>query len=544
MSARPGNSALFEQLAADGITHMFGNPGTVEQGFLDLADGSPLTYVLALHESVALAMADGYARASQRPAVVQLHSGVGLGNGIGMLYQALRGGSPLVALVGEAGLAYDAMDAQMACDLVTMARPVTKYATRVVDPASLLRVLRRAVKIAMTPPRGPVAVVLPADVMEQHTLETALPTTVPALPTRPGSEQIRQAAKLLTEGERRLILIGDGVAASGAQAELRAVAELLGARVWGVNSSEVNFDTTHPLFAGNLPHMSGTDSARAVAGADSVLIVGTYLFPEVFPHRTSPFQQDVRSVHIDADPYEIAKNFPVDLPLAADPRLTLKALADELTRHTPDTAAATTRPTPAAAAGAGAGSRAGAGAGGMMGRFAAELAAQAPGGLTVFDEALTASPALTAQLPPRLPGTYFQTRGGSLGVGIPGALGIKLARPKDHVVGFSGDGGSMYTIQALWTAARYGIDAKFVICNNRRYKLLDLNIEEYWRARSIPRHAYPDAFDLSRPDIRFAELAGSLGVEGTRVEHPGQIEAAVTRMLTHDGPYLIDLITT
>ncbi|AEW92458.1 MULTISPECIES: thiamine pyrophosphate-binding protein [Streptomycetaceae] len=542
MSARPGKAALFEQLAADGITHMFGNPGTVEQGFLDLADGSATRYVLTLHESVAVAMADGYARAGARPGLVQLHSGVGLGNAIGMLYQARRGGSPLVALAGEAGVRYDAMDAQMAADLVAMAEPVTKYATRVVHPASLLRVVRRAVKIAMTPPRGPVLVVLPADVLDQETEEPAVAAGVPSTRVVPEPDAIEWAADALLAGDRPLVLMGDGVAVSGAQRQLTEVAELLGAPVWGVNSSEVNFDTTHPLFAGNLGHMFGADSARVVADADPVLIVGTYVFPEVFPELAAPFRPGARIVHIDADAYEIGKNFPVGVGLAADPAPTLAALAGRLRARGREPRRGTRTPpengtrTPPRADGQAAPRT-------MTDRFAAELAAQAPPGLAVFDEALTCSPALTRWLPPRVPGTYFQTRGGSLGVGIPGALGVKLARPELTVVGFTGDGGSMYTIQALWTAARYAIDAKFVVCDNGRYRLLDHNIERYWRDRAIEPHAYPDAFDLSRPRIRFTELAGSLGVPAVRVAEPEQVADAVRAMLGHRGPFLVDLVT-
>src|SRR5204862_4438316 len=147
--------AMIEQFLADGITHMFGNPGTVEQGFLDALEQFPdFHYILTLQETVAAGIADGYARATGRPTVLQLHSGVGLGNGIGMMYQAKRGHAPLVVLAGESGTQYDAMDAQMAADLVSMARPVTKWATRIVSPSSTLRVLRRAIKIAGTPPMG------------------------------------------------------------------------------------------------------------------------------------------------------------------------------------------------------------------------------------------------------------------------------------------------------------------------------------------------------------------------------------------------------
>ncbi|MFJ8587832.1 thiamine pyrophosphate-binding protein [Streptomyces sp. NPDC093595] len=535
---RPAKAALFEQFAADGVRYMFGNPGTVEQGFLDLVDTSDTAYVLALHEGVAVAMADGYARASGRPAVVQLHSSAGLGNAVGMLYQALRGGSPLVALAGEAGLRYDAMDAQMAADLVAMAAPVTKYATRVVHPDSVLRVLRRAVKIASTPPRGPVLVVLPADVLEELTGEPAVPTPVPVTRSVPDPATTREAADLLLTGERPLILMGDGVAVSGAQRELTEVAELLGAPVWGVNSSEVNMDAAHPLFAGALGHMSGDDSARAVADADAVLIVGTYVFPEVFPWLDSPFRPGARVVHVDADPYEIAKNFPVDLGVSADPRAALGALAAELRRR----GAAPRIRAGAARAAAGPASSA---APSLMERFCKELAARAPRNLAVFDEALTASGDLTRHLPPRVPGTWFQTRGGSLGVGIPGALGVKLARPDLEVVGFTGDGGSMYTIQALWTAARYGIDATFVICNNGRYRLLDLNLAAYRAQPGRPPHAPPpQAFDLSRPAIRFTALAESLGVPAVRVETPDAIGPAVGTALSGRGPFLIDLVTS
>jgi len=190
-SPRTGRTALVEQLLADGFTHMFGNPGTVEQGFLDeLTDHPELSYVLALQETVAVGIADGYARATAGPALVQLHSGVGLGNGIGMLYQAKRGHSPLVVLAGEAGVRYDAMDAQMASDLVAMAAPVTKYATRVLHPDSVLRVLRRAIKIATTPPAGPVFVALPMDVLDAPNDEPVVATTVPNTRVAPAPELV------------------------------------------------------------------------------------------------------------------------------------------------------------------------------------------------------------------------------------------------------------------------------------------------------------------------------------------------------------------
>ncbi|MGW2679889.1 thiamine pyrophosphate-binding protein [Streptomyces sp. NPDC001436] len=542
--ATPGRERLIEQFKADGLTVMFGNPGTVEQGFLDAVDAAAdFQYVLALQETVAAGIADGYARATGGAALLQLHSGVGLGNGIGMLYQSLRGHTPLVVVAGDAGVRYDAMDAQMACDLVAMAKPVTKYATRVTDPRSVLRTIRRAVKIALTPPRGPVFVALPMDVLDELNSEPVLPATVPLTDVAPSPASVGRAAELLAAAERPLVLVGDGVSLSGAQAELAAVAELLGADVYEVDSSEVNIAASHPLRRGQSGHMFGPHSKELVAGADGVLIVGTYVFPEVFPELESPFRPGAKVVHIDLNAYEIAKNHPVDLGLAADPRQALRALAGVLEqRLTPARRAAAAarlearvqerdraarQPSPDDDT--------------PMAVFLRTLAERTRGDLIVFDEALTTSPLVTRYLPPERPGDYHLTRGGSLGVGFPGAVGAKLARPDRLVVGFAGDGGSMYTYQALWTAVRHGIDAKFVVCNNRKYRLLDDNIAQYWRERDIAAHPFPGSFDLSRPEIDFAGLARALGADGTRVEKPDEAAAAVDRMLAHPGPFLVDV---
>lgn len=539
--ARPGRVAMFEQFLADGMTHMFGNPGTVEQGFLDEIDRiDGFHYVLALQEAVAVGIADGYARATRRPTLLQLHSGVGLGNGIGMLYQAKRGHAPLVCLVGESGVRYEAMDAQMAADLVGMAEPVTKYATRVSHPDSLLRVLRRAVKIAATPPQGPVLVVLPMDVLDAPVTAPVTRTVVPDTRTVPPADVISRAASLLSAAERPIMLLGDGVAASGAQRETTEVAERLGAEVWLVDSSEPNMAADHPLVRGQLGHMFGEVSRAAVRDADAVLVVGTYLFPEVFPDLASPFRPGTRVVHVDLDAYEIAKNHPVDLGIVADPRLTMAALASELWRvETPEGAAAAqarinaVADLPALAPHADS----------LLSAFLTELAAEAPDDVMVFDEALTASPLVSHHLPPRLPGHSFLTRGGSLGVGIPGAIGMKIAHPDKLVVGFTGDGGSMYTFQALWTAARHSVGAKFVICNNHRYELLNDNIAQFWRERGIAPHPFPSSFDLGTPEIDFVGLAGALGVPGARVRETSDVADAVKAMLATDGPFLVDVAT-
>jgi benzoylformate decarboxylase len=552
VSGKTGRFAIVEQLLADGITVMFGNPGTVEQGFLDALESYPnFHYITTLQETIAVAMADGYARATQRAAVVQLHSGVGLGNGIGMMYQARRGGAPLVVIAGESGVRYDSMDAQMAADLVAMARPVTKWATRVVDPSSTLRVLRRAIKLASTPPTGPVFVALPMDVLDAASEEEVAATSIPDTRVAPRLEAVTAAAALLAGAERPLIIMGDGVAFSGAQDELTRVAELLGAEVWGANSSEVNMSADHPLFRGQLGHMFGEHSKAITAQADAVLIVGTYVFPEVFPALEGVFAERAAVVHIDLDGYEIAKNFRVDAGFVADPRETLHLLAQVLERQlsgaqreaaqrrTIELGNQKRQELEAAAAA----DRAYEGDSPIHpSTFMTELARQAPEDVVVFDEALTSSPELTHHLPPTQPGHYFSTRGGSLGVGFPGAMGLKLALPDKTVIGFSGDGGAMYTIQSLWSAAHHDIGAKLVVCNNRSYQLLKLNVQQYWRERSLPDHVFPASFDLGAPEIRFDELARGMGVPAARVEGAEDVAPAIAEALASDGPYLIDLM--
>lgn len=550
---RNGRFAIIEQLLADDIHYMFGNPGTVEQGFLDaLKDYYPeFKYVFCLQETIAVGAADGYARGTKKPTVVQLHTGVGLGNGIGMMYQAMRGHAPLVVLAGEAGVRYEAMDAQMAADLVGMATPVTKWATKVVDSSSVLRVLRRAIKIAATPPMGPVFVSLPMDILDAPNEEKVVPTSFPITRVAPEPDLLTQAAAMLAPAKHPLIIVGDGVAYSDAQVELTNIAELIGAQVWAADSSEPNISTTHPLYGGLLGHMFGEQSRQTTSQADAILIAGTYVFPEVFPALSGVFAPDAKVIHIDLNTYEIAKNFPVDLGLLGDPKTTLAklctALSLTLTSEQKEVAnqrvsqyakdkeqkrkdsleadRAVRDSVPL-----------------HMSRFAEELAAQLPDDAIIFDEALTNGPEVVRYLQPKRIGQYFQTRGGSLGVGIPGAIGLKIANPDKTVFGFTGDGGSMYTIQALWTAAHHRINAKFVVCNNGGYQILKLNLLHYWRERQISEHNFPASFNICDPDIRFVELAQSLGVEAVRVKKPDQIAPAIEKALSHDGPFLIDLV--
>ncbi|MDZ4876045.1 MAG: Benzoylformate decarboxylase [Chroococcidiopsis cubana SAG 39.79] len=475
MINKTGRFAILEQFLADGIRYIFGNPGTVEQGFLDaLWEYPDLKYILTLQETVAVMAADGYARATRKPTVVQIHSTPGLGNAIGALYQAKRGHSPLVVIGGDAGIKYQAMDAQMAGDLVAFAKPVTKWSTMVMEPSSLLRVLRRAIKIATTPPTGPVYVCLPQDVLDAPAVEEVRPTSFPSTKVMPDEATLKTGATMLAAAQKPMIFVGDGVAFSGAQDELARVAELLGAEVWEADAGELNMSHAHPLYQGATGHMFGDRSLPITSKGDVNLVCGTYLLPEVFPERGNIFAPGAKAIHIDLNAYEIAKNHPVDLGIVSDPQLTIAKLANILeaimtTEQKESAKARTTEITQAKIAkheSELARDRAVWDAVPLhLSRFMAELATQLPEDAIIFDEALTNSPAVTRYRPTTKPGHYFLTRGGSLGVGIPGAIGVKLANPDKTVIGLTGDGGAMYTIQALWSAARHKAACKNNLSN-------------------------------------------------------------------------------
>ena len=552
MAGKTGNQKIIEQFLADGMDHMFGNPGTVEQGFLDAVEEYPeMKYILTLQESIAVMTADGYARATQKPTLVQLHSSPGIGNAVGALYQAKRGHAPLVVIGSDAGTKYMNMDAQMANDLVGMMAPVTKYSTMVLSSKSLLRTLRRAIKIAATPPMGPVYVCLPMDILDEINEEEVFPTHIPSTRILPSPELIREIADTLLAAEKPMIFVGDGVAYSGALPELTKVAELLGAEVYGVEFGDLVMDNSHPLYQGTTGHMFGSYSKPITSKGDVNLILGTYMVPEVFPDLEDIYAPDAKVIHIDLNAYEIAKNHRVDIGVVSDPKSSLEALFELLNKEiTPAQKEAAAKriqqisdlkaqklsddlendekqkgKSPL-----------------QMSQFASVLAAKLPADTIIFDEALTSSPAITRHIIPKVAGNYFVTRGGSLGVGFPGAIGAKLANPDNTVIGFSGDGGSMYTIQALWSAVRHNAGAKFVVCNNGSYKLLQLNIDVYWQEREVPRHEHPLSFDLSYPAIRFDLLAQSLGVDSVRVEKEEDIAPAIERMFADDKPFLIDLV--
>lgn len=538
MAGKTGNQKLIEQLLADGFTKMFGNPGTVEQGFLDaLKDYPDMRYLLTLQESVAVLMADGYARATKGPALVQIHSSPGLGNAIGALYQAKRGHAPMLVIGGDAGISYMDMEAQMYADLVAMATPVTKWATMVRDRHSLLRVIRRAVKVATTPPMGPVYVCLPADILDQINDEEVFPSCRLNVQNTPDEKMLSLAAEYLCAAKSPRFFIGDGIAYAGAQDEITELADFLGASVWGVDAGEMNMDTTHPCYRGQTGHMFGSASKSVTEGGDVILICGTYMLPEVFPELGDIYQSHAKIIHIDWDTDAIAKNHRVDIGLTGHPKAALERLL-ELAKQKTDSAMRAQMKERRNALSTVKADISGYSETAIA--FFEELRRLEPNPI-IFDEALTGSPLLNAFYPGRYPNRFFQTRGGSLGVGITGAMGIQVAFPDEQVIGVAGDGGTMYVIQGLWTAAREHIPAKFVILSNHSYGLLEQNIKQYWNVHEVEEHEMPIGFELTEPKIDFAALARAHGIAGIRVTTVEEAREAAHRLLESETAFLVDL---
>ena len=277
--------------------------------------------------------------------------------------------------------------------------------------------------------------------------------------------------------------------------------------------------------------------------------------PEVFPSSATSSRRAPRSIHIDLNAYEIAKNHPVDLGVVADPKLTLAALATRSKRcmtdeqqdagqGTVDDDAAQARPRSDAADDSKQDEAVRDAVPMHMSRFMEELRAALPADAIIFDEALTNSPPISRYLPPTGPGEYFLTRGGSLGVGIPGAIGVKLANPDKTVIGFTGDGGSMYTIQALWTAARHNIDVEV---RRLQQRLVPAAAAEHrpatGRTAASRKHDFPMSFDLSyAADQVRRDGAGAWACRRFASKSRGRSARRSRRCSQHQGPFLIDLV--
>ena len=544
-----GKQAFLQMLKQEGVSIMFGNPGTTELPLMDgLAREPGIHYVLALQEAVAIAMADAYAQASGGLAAVNVHVSPGLGNAMGMLYDASKSGAPMLLTAGQHDQGFNVTEPILWSDLPPMAAPLVKWSTEARRLEDLPRIVHRAIKTAFAHPSGPVFLSLPVDVLNaERDLDLGAPTRV--APRIVGDRSaVARAAELLAKAQNPVIIAGDAVAHGDALAELAELAELIGAPVIteGV-ASTCSFPFTHPLYAGSMPR-TGPPIRALLMRHDLLFSVGGDLFTLSLPDDVDPMPPGLTVVHLDVNPWELGKNYPAEVAILGEPKATLPEISEAIRRNTgknghPQAAKRKEAVTAAfAAERADLAQRAEAEASRVPISpltLMHEVAKVTPADAVIVDEAISSSQGIRHFFKCADSKSFFGLRGGGIGWGLPAALGVKLALPKRPVVALVGDGSSMYTNQALWTAARESLAVVYVIFNNTSYRILKQ------RTKALKGFSAEDdryvAMDLDKPLIDFVGLARSLGVPGTRVEKTSDIGPAVGKALASGGPHLVDV---
>ena len=551
MPTMTGKEALAQMLIAEGVTHIFGNPGTSETPLLDVLQDFPeIRYVQALQEGTAVGMADGYARATGRPAFANIHIAGGLANGISALYNAYRGGAPIVLTAGNSDTRMQLAEPTLSGDLVEMTAQDTKWSAEVLHPTDIPMAVRRAFKEAKTPPTGPVFLSFPWDTMDETADLDIVASSPGYFRMRPDTSAVERASEILGQAENPIIVVGDRVAQSGAMNDLVRFAETLGARVYAAAFSEVNFPTNHPLYSGAL-NTSSPVTRQLLGGSDVVVAVGANVFSS-FLYVDEPFlSSETKLVHLDNNPWEVEKIYPTEVGIVSDPGVGLSELTEALeqsmsgpARETAATRNATLAEerrrsdeaynrrlqerwdnSPMA-----------------VERMMHELAQAAPPDTIIANEAITSSPALMREFTFDQPGTLFGIQGGALGWAMPGALGVQLANPGKPVLAVVGDGASLYTVQALWTAARYNIPVVYAICNNRSYRILKVNMDTYLRHMLDDRERESEyvGMDFANP-LDLAAIAQAMGVASEKVEDASTIGPALEKAFASGKPYLLDV---
>jgi benzoylformate decarboxylase len=538
-----GRQVFLESLLAHGVEHVFGNPGTTESPLIDaLGDYPQLKYIVALHEGVAVGAASFYAQASGKTPVVNLHVAPGLGNGLGMVYNALKANSPMIVTAGAQDTRMRLRAPLLGHDLAAMAAPVTKWSVQVERADEMADILRRAFKVANDPPHGPVFVALPIDVMEQETENTAQAPGTLFRTAQPDPAGIAAAARLLREAKRPVIVAGDDVARSQAIGELVALSEAIGASMWceGLHH-HASYPTDHPNARGSV----GFDAASIRKGfgdADLVLMIGGPFFEEVWFAPGSPFPDGAKVVQIEQSAERLGHNYPV-LGLNGDLKATLAALTSAVGRidgiQTRNAALKAQKESDVAAQDARA-KKAWDRLPISMPRVMAEISNALPPDAIVVDESITANVDLSRTFSFK-GGDYFSGRGGGIGQGLAGALGVQVAQPNRPVVAISGDGSAMYSIQALWTAAHHQLPIVYIILANREYRVLKHNIDVYRQRFSALSNKPYNHMDLTGPDLGFVEMAAGMGVAGTRLAKPEELGPAIKRAFASKRPHLIEV---
>lgn len=556
-----GGELMAEQLRAAGTRFIFTNPGSLEVGFFDaLVDRPDLHVILGLHEGIVIAMADGYHKVSQQPAFVNVHAIVGTAQMAGQMCNAYRDGSALVVTAGlrDATVYSDdvALGPAQGFSQADVNRQFTKISWEVRTGESVALALRRAYKVATTPPGGPVYLAVAEAALEQPVTGDVAPREAFLVPVavHPARDQVDALARLLVEAERPFVLLGDEVWKAGAGRLAVALCERLGLPMAASAFSAFQYVSgAHPQYVG-----SSYSAARPYpfGSADLVVQLGTRDPGGSILPREPWAGPAARFVAVGLDTAMLGRTQPLDLAVVGDLKATLQDLADalsglltpaRLTRLREQRLARVTEATSAARA--------------------ARLAAAErhfgeepihPDRLGYeLERGIEPNAIVVTENPPGLMGKHDFLRfgpgpedklgishsGSALGWGVGAAIGAKLAAPDRQVVLSIGDGSVMYSAAGFWSMARYEVPVLVVVWNNRNYQTVRNAGHRYGRRMAATGHY--QAVYLGDPDIDFVALAGSQGVRGEKVTDPGDIAAALRRgcdATSRGEPYLVECV--
>ena len=548
-----GAEVLLEALVYEGVDTIFGYPGGAVLHIYDelWRYRERVTHYLVRHEQGAVHMAEGYARASGRVGVALVTSGPGATNAVTGIANAYMDSTPLVVITGQVPLALIGTDAFQEVDTVGITRPCVKHNYLVRDVSDLAGVVREAFFLARTGRPGPVVIDIPKDVSAARCTHSRLDHV--AFPFReragePDPEAIAVAAEAIVGSERPVLYVGGGIVNSGASEALLALAERLELPVTPTLMGLGGFPSAHPLCLGMLG-MHGTYAANmAVAESDLLVAVGVR-FDDRVTGKLATFAPRARVIHVDIDPANIGKNVAPALAIAADARRALSALLVEVEAR------------------AASGARSGGGVGSGVARRAAwwdrirawqreqplryagssdRIKPQSvirelhrlTGGRAVLTTDVGQHQMWAAQFYPFDGVRRWVTSGGlgTMGFGLPAAVGAQLARPGELVVAVVGDGGFQMTNQELATAVQYGVPVKVVVMNNGY-----LGMVRQWQEMFYER-AYSEVDISVAPD--FVKLAEAYGAAGFRASTPAELPAVLAAGLNHPGVAVIEVLVS
>jgi len=547
MNRITGRSAFLALLKDEGITHLFGNPGTTELPIMHaLKDHPDLTYVMAMQESLVVAIADGFSRASGRLVACNVHVAPGLGNAMGSLYNASFTGTPMILTAGQQEQGHGLTEPLLYGPLVRMAEPLVKWAVEVTRLEDLPRIVRRAAKIATTPPTGPVFISLPGDILNAEAgIELGRSTRVDTR-VKPSDEALQALVARILKAERPVIVAGDEIVKSDALREAAALAAALGAPAYQQSAPYgAHFLSESPCFMGALSRLQ-TQVREVLSPFDLMIVLGADPLRMSVHSEIDPLPAGLPIVQIGLVEWDLAKNYGAEIALKADVKETLRVLIPAL--KAAGGPALETRARTGIAALAGKNwtarratlveqiSKAGDRSPIDPDYLALQVIEAMPDHAILVDEGLTSSRYMTALRPYRDRYGYHALASGGIGWGLPASVGVSLANPDRPVVCFSGDGSAMYSIQALWTAAHHKLPLTVVISNNGGYRII--------KQRLLAFHGddHYVGMDFVDPPLDFAGMARALGLESMRITDASDLKSALASAFKRPGAKLIEIM--